>query len=83
MTDIKSKNIKNGVLKLLSEHLGIEINDINDDDSLKEDLHMSATDLSDFVHTLIDKGFDIDLNCLNTIETVSELINKISESQEF
>lgn len=71
------------IKKLLSEHLGIEVEDIASDDSLKEDLHMNAVEISDFLHLLIDKGVDIDLSKIEKIHTIQDIIDITSESEEF
>lgn len=58
---------------LLADFLGVEKGDINDDDSLKEDLHMTPSDIIDFVHILKENGFEIDEANLEEIDTVEEL----------
>ncbi|OGM18450.1 hypothetical protein A2686_02490 [Candidatus Woesebacteria bacterium RIFCSPHIGHO2_01_FULL_38_10] len=82
----KNKNSKdtltNQIKKILAEYLGVDEEDIKEEDLLTEDLHMNATELSDLLQILYDKGVitkDIDLT---EIETVEELIEVIS-SQEF
>lgn len=58
---------------LLASFLGVEKTDINNDDSLKEDLHMSPSDIIDFVHILKENGFEIDEANLKDLDTVEEL----------
>jgi acyl carrier protein len=69
------------IKKLLSEYLGVEEDDIHLDDSLMEDLHMSSSDLTDFIHTLNEKGIEIDLAELVSIETLEELLDKITQEE--
>lgn len=42
----------------LAEFLGIDPEDVENDDDLVEDLHMQITDLSDFIEKLKNKGYD-------------------------
>jgi hypothetical protein len=85
MNNDKNLLTQNGVKikKMLSEHLGIGVEDIASEDSLKEDLHMSAIEISDFLHLLIDKGVDIDLSIIEKIHTVQDIIDITSEGEEF
>lgn len=57
----------------LAQFLGIESEDINDDDFFVEDLHMTASEISDFLFVLQGKGIDISKLDIKSIETVSEL----------
>lgn len=87
MSNLKDKELKkshrslhlatDGIKELLAQYLGLEPEDISDDDSLVGDLHMSATDLTDFVETLGDKGIDTSPLDLPNIETVSDLIESL------
>ena len=47
------------VKETLAQHLGIEPDDISYDDSLSEDSHMRATDITDFLEALNSKDIDI------------------------
>lgn len=69
------------IKKLLAQHLGVEPEDIKDEDSFVVDLHMRATDLSDFFETLATSVNTSGLD-LTEIETVGELIESLS-SEEF
>jgi len=86
MNNLKDKELKkshtlrsaaDGIKELLAQHLGLEPEDINEDDSLGGDLHMSATDLANFVETLGDEGIDTSPLDLPNIETVSDLIESL------
>lgn len=74
-------DIKESVKKLLSDFLGIEPGDIEEDFSLTEDLHMKATDLTDFMEILSNKGYDAESIDFNETETFSELIDELTEHQ--
>lgn len=63
----------------LADTLGIEPDDISNDDSLVEDLHMQISDLSGFFEKLKNKGYDISKIENDTTYTFSELCEQILE----
>ncbi|OGM28427.1 hypothetical protein A2962_04700 [Candidatus Woesebacteria bacterium RIFCSPLOWO2_01_FULL_39_61] len=77
MTKNPHKDVKTQIKKLLSEYLGVEPDDIDEEDSLVADLHMKPTDLTDFVEILDTRGLDISKLELTEIETVGELIEEV------
>lgn len=81
----KSKPVKETpgteIKKLLADYLGVELEDINEDDTLLEDLHMSASDLSEFVETLKSEGADTSSLIIEDIETVSDIIESITSEE--
>lgn len=70
---------KEDVRKILAGFLGIEPEDVEDDFSLKEDLHMKASDLTDFMQLLESKNYDIRSIDFNEVETFSELIDALTQ----
>lgn len=68
--DKKNKSI---IKKLLAQHLGVESDDISEDDILKEDLHMGPVELTDFALKLSEKGFSTENIDFNEIETLEDL----------
>lgn len=62
------------VKNLLAQHIGVEVEDIKNEDLLSEDLHMSATDISDFLEILENEGVNVSKINLEEIESVEELI---------
>lgn len=62
---------------LLADQLGIDPEDISNDDSLVDDLHMGATELTDFLGKVEDSGIDTSGVDLREIETVEELLEKL------
>lgn len=68
---------KSQIIKLLSEHIGVEPEDINEDDSFLEDLHMNPTELSDFVHSLSSLDLDVSRLNLTEMETVADLLEAL------
>lgn len=66
----------------LAEIIGVEEEDIKNDDLLIEDLHMSASDISDFVHELENEGLNINKIDFNDIMTVEDLLDAVSSQEE-
>lgn len=66
---------------VLADQLGVEPDDIKGEDSFSDDLHMTATNLSDFVESLSEKGLDVSKIELTEVATVEELIEAV-DSQE-
>ncbi len=74
-------DLKESVKKILAGFLGIEPEDIEDDFSLTEDLHMKASDLTDFMQLLSSKNYDTESVDFSEVETFSELIDSLSQQQ--
>ncbi len=85
MTNDNTKLSKTGFLikSRLAEHLGVSIEDIAHDDSLREDLHMSPSEISDFIALLKKFGVQIDAAEFANIETLNDLIEIATDSEEF
>lgn len=66
------------IRQILSEHVGVEPADINDEDSFMDDLHMKPTELTDFLEVLTNEGIDTSDLDLSAVTTVSELIEALS-----
>lgn len=67
------------IKKLLANFLGVDADDIKDEYSLAEDLHMSASDLTDFIETLKNEGVDTASLVLTEIETFDDLIESLPD----
>ena len=74
----KTLSVEELVKDVLSTQIGVEPDDINEEDLLGEDLHMSPADVSDFVSSLTTKGFDTKDLELTKIETVADVIDGLS-----
>ena len=71
------QKIKNLVIGKLAEHIGVETEDINLQDSLVEDLHLNIAEISDFLQELSKEGIEIEETKYKNIKTISDLINYI------
>ena len=71
------KDINKKVIKILAEHLGVEPEDIDENDTFEHELHMRASDLSDFLGSLENTDFDTGNIDLTQIETVGDLIDAL------
>lgn len=81
--DIKQPKIENIIKKRLSEYLGVEETDIKNEDLLKDDLHMSSGDISDFLLKLKEVDLEIDPSDFTNIHSVSDVIEIALENSEF
>lgn len=79
----KSKDSKDKIKETLAEALGVESEDIDEEDSLTTDLHMRPSDLADFVEKLKSIGIETSKIELTEIETVGELIDSATEDEYF
>ena len=76
MNDTEQK-IKNLVIEKLAEHIGVEKEDINLDDSFVDDLHLNTIEITDFLQKLSEHEIEIDESEFESIDTVSDLIEYI------
>jgi hypothetical protein len=63
----------------LADFIGVGIDDIEDDSDFMEDLHMSATDMTDFMDILGKAGFDTQNIDLTEIENFTDLVEEMSD----
>ena len=68
---------KSQIIKRLAEHIGVEPEDIDEDDAFLSDLHMNPTELSDFVHSLTSLDLDVSHLNLAEIETIADLLEAL------
>jgi acyl carrier protein len=80
MDDTKLKNPKAAIKEILAKVLGVEPEDIHDDDELVADLHIDATGLADFSHSLEKNGIDTSKLDFNEIDTFEDLIEILINS---
>jgi len=70
--------IKQKIKTELSNHLGIDLEDIEDESTLTGDLHMKATEITDFMEILSSKGYEsagVNLADLETFEDLCEAVS--------
>ena len=72
---------KSQIIKLLAEQIGVEPEDIDEEDAFLTDLHMNPTELSDFVHSLTSLDLDVGRLNLTEIETVVELLEALGTAE--
>ena len=72
---------KETVRRELANFLGIETEDIEDDFSLTEDLHMKASDLTDFMEILARMNFNTSDVDLTETETFTDFIENLTSKQ--
>ncbi len=77
MTEANLQTTKAKLITLLSGYLGLEPEDIKIEDSLESDLHMHATEMSDFMSTLEENSFDTSKIDLAEIDTVEDLFESL------
>ena len=76
--DDKEKKTLNIIKAKIAEQIGVEVEDINSDDTFSEDLHMSPSEFSDFLSSLSDLGVDAHSLEIASSLTVEELIDEVS-----
>jgi len=77
----KNETTETQIKKLLVDYIGVELEDIDIEDTLSEDLHMSASDVSEFIEQLGNQGLNTSSIVLEDIEKVSDLIESISSEE--
>lgn len=75
---MSEKNIKDIVITSLADFLGVTTKDITIEDALRDNLHMSPSDISDYLESISDKGFNIEDLKIENIDTVGELIDELT-----
>lgn len=78
----KMSNISEKALNLLAEQIGVTTEDINEDDSFLDDLHMTPADLTEFAQKLEEAGINMTIDKLGEMETVSELLETLRAEEE-
>ncbi len=68
--------MRDEVLKIIGNQIGVEPEDIKEDDSLRDDLHMSSVDITEVQEHLNTLGLAI-LD-FSEIETVAELLEALN-----
>jgi len=75
MDSEKRKNL----LKIITSTLGLEEEDVTEEDSLDEELHLSPSDIFDLVNKLELPNFDPESLDLTPVETVGDLLDVLEE----
>jgi acyl carrier protein len=72
-TDTKQK-----IKRELADFLGVDMEDVEDETSLTEDLHMNPSTLADFAEILNKAGFPVESSELVDVETFSDLVEMLT-----
>lgn len=78
----EADKIVSTVKSILAEHIGVEPEDIEDDDSFVEDFHMNPTDLTDFIAKLEEAGIEVTEPDFTDSETIGEFIENLTSKPE-
>lgn len=76
--DNELAQIKIKIRRELADFLGTDQGDIEDDSTLREDLHMSASELTDFTEILKTAGYDTSELDMTQIETFEDLVENLT-----
>jgi acyl carrier protein len=76
MTDTETE-IKEIILSRIAEQIGVDIEDIDLEDSLIDDLHLNTAEITDILAKLSDQGLEVEESEFENIDTVSDLIDHI------
>ena len=79
--DNEFAKIKETVRRELANYLGVDAEDIEDDNSLAEDLHMKASDLTDFMQILTRMNMETEGVDLTQTETFLDLVEALTDHQ--
>lgn len=74
--------LEDKIRSLLAEHIGVGEDDIKGEDSLFDDLHMSASEIADFFNLLDDAGVNISKINIADIKTVDDLFDSLNSHEE-
>lgn len=70
------------IKELLASQIGVEPDDISEEDFFSEDLHMTPADLTDLTHLLEKDGFNVSSLELTELETVGDLIEALTSHED-
>lgn len=76
--DNELAQITQKVKRELADFLGIDMEDIEEETTLREDLHMDPTNLTDFKEILGKASFDVQDIDMSEIETFGDLIESLT-----
>ena len=68
---------KKEVLKLIAEYIGVEVDEIKEEDSFVDDFHMNPADFTDLLEKLSSEGEEIEKLKLREINTVMDLLEAL------
>ncbi len=76
----ESKKLRQDLLQLLSQYLGVDTTDIQEDDDLSENLNLGLSGLYEFTQFLQSKGYETSEINLEELTTVNDLLDSLSDN---
>jgi acyl carrier protein len=74
----KEEQIAKRIRVKLAEEIGVELDDIKEEDTFSDDLHMSPSEFSDFLSDLNIEGVEIAGLDIDSTSSVGELIEAVT-----
>jgi len=72
------KGLETKIIGLLANYLGTEAQEIKPEDGLENNLHMTPSDIYEFVGVLKDNGLDISEKDIEEVASVADLVEAVS-----
>lgn len=80
MSEITSGQIRTDLLDILSKLAGLEVNQIKDDDRLREDLGLDSLQSMELLSRISDKyELDLEVEDVMDVETVGDVVKQLAE----
>lgn len=74
--------VEKKIKKILAQQIGTDPDEIEDTDSFADDLHMRASDISDFFEHLDNAGFEVSNLNYFEVETVGDLLELLNSDEQ-
>ena len=68
---------KNKILKIIADHIGVEKDELNEEDFLDEDLHLNPSGIMDLAKAFEENDVDISSLNFSEIETISDIFEAL------
>lgn len=81
MNDELNQTILANIKQELASYLGVQTEDITEEDSFFDDLHMQPSEFTDFLEELSINGTDTSNLDLATVKTVGDLVEALSSHE--
>lgn len=78
----KENKVEFKIKTYLAEHIGVEIDDIGNEDNLANDLHMTPSDITDFIESLRVNFPETGELKIENFEKVIDIIEEVKSKQD-